>query len=131
MKNLNEDIMSKTINKWANPNVEILNTFLSEYMEVNGVEETELKNRVQLVHTLEGFLVLEDNKTTLLEINWGNVLQETGCHSVKYTIEMTTILTDKIKYPKTESFLKTIEGNNTMCDGIEQRGESTECEMKE
>ena len=30
-----------------------------------------------------------------------------------------------------EHFLKTIEGNNTMCDGIEQRGESTECEMNE
>ena len=127
MKNLNEDIMSNTINEWANPHVEILNTFLSEYMEVNGVEEKELKNRVQLVHTLEGIIVLEDNKTTLLEINWGNVLQETSYNSVKYTIEMTTTLTDKKKYPKTEAFLKTIEGNNTRCDRIEQRGESTEC----
>ena len=95
-------------------------------MEVNGVEESELKNRVQLVQTPEGFFVREDEKTTLLEINWGKVVQEPGDYSVKYTIVMTTILTDKVKYPKTDAFLKQIEGNDTKCEGIEQRSTPTE-----
>ena len=126
LPNLKEVIMSKTINKWAKTHAEILNTFLAEYMEVNGVEEKELKNRVQLVQTPEGVFVREDEKTTLLEINWGKVLQEPGDYSVKYTIVMTTILTDKVKYPKTDAFLKQIEGNDTKCEGIEQRSEPTE-----
>ena len=126
LPNLKEEIMSKTINKWAKTHSEILNTFLAEYMEVNGVEESELKNRVQLVQTPEGVFVREDEKTTLLEINWGKVLQEPGDYSEKYTIVMTTILTDKVKYPKTDAFLKQIEGNDTKCEGIEQRSAPTE-----
>ena len=126
LPNLKEEIMSKTINKWAKTHAEILNTFLAEYMEVNGVEESELKNRVQLVQTPEGVFVREDEKTTLLEINWGKVLQEPGDYSVKYTIVMTTILTDKVKYPKTDAFLKQIEGNDTKYEGIEQRSAPTE-----
>lgn len=126
LPNLKEEIMSKTINKWAKTHSEILNTFLAEYMEVNGVEESELKNRVQLVQTPEGVFVREDEKTPLLEINWGKVLQEPGDYSTKYTIVMTTILTDKVKYPKTDAFIETIKGNDTKCEGIKEQSASAE-----
>lgn len=126
MPNIKEDIMSKTLNKWAKTHAEILNTFLAEYMEVNGVEEKELKNRVRLVQTPEGVFVLENEKVTILEINWGKVLKEPVDYSAKYTIVMTAILMDKVKYPKTDAFLKTIEGNDTKCEGIEQRSTPTE-----
>ena len=39
---------------------------------------------------------------------------------------MTTILTNKEKYPKTDAFLKQIESNDTKCEGIEQRSAPTE-----
>lgn len=108
--------MNKTINKWAKTHEEILNTFLTEYMEVNGVEERELKNRVQLVQTPDGVFVSEDENTTLLEINWGKVRREKSDYSLDYTMVMTAILTNKEKYPKTNAFLKQIDGNDTRCE---------------
>lgn len=115
LPNLKEVIMSKTINKWAKTHAEILSTFLAEYMEVNGVEESELKNRIQLVQTPEGVFVREDEKTTLLKINWGKVVKEPAEYAARFTIVMTTVITDKKKYPKTEAFLQTIESSNAEC----------------
>lgn len=118
MPNLKEEIMSKTINKWAKTHAEILNTFLAEYMEVNGVEESELKNRVQLVQTPEGVFVREDAKVTLLEINWGRITQESRDYPARFTLVMTTNLTDKVKYPKTDFLIKAIERNGTRCENV-------------
>lgn len=118
MPNLKEEIMSKTINKWAKTHAEILNTFLAEYMEVNGVEESELKNRVQLVQTPEGVFVREDEKVTLLEINWGRITQESRDYPERCTLVMTVILTDKVKYPKTDALIKVIERNGTRCEDV-------------
>lgn len=118
MPNLKEYIMSKTIIKWAKTHAEILNTFLAEYMEVNGVEESELKNRVQLVQTPEGVFVREDEKVTLLEINWGRITQESRDYPARFTLVMTTKLTDKVKYPKTDFLIKEIERNGTRCENV-------------
>ena len=116
LPNLKEEIMSKTINKWAKTHAEILNTFLAEYMEVNGVEEAELKNRVQLVQTPDGVFVREAENNTLLEINWGKVSRENSDYSLDYTMIITTRLTNKEKYQKTDDFIKQIKGSNFKCE---------------
>lgn len=107
LQNLKEEIMSKTINKWVKAQHEILEAFLAEYIEVNEIEEAELKNYVELIQTSKGVFVRE-GENTILEIRWEKIIEPDY-----YSLVMTPIISNSEKYQKTAAIIRTIKGKDT------------------
>lgn len=99
-------MVSKSIEEMALATSQILNSFLCEYCEVNGIKEDELKNHLEVVHNpLKGILLVREGDVEVLRETFSGLKQEEGNYSLNYDI----YLMDKEQYPKTLSFIKEVK----------------------
>lgn len=109
-----QELVSKQVSEVAKTQTGLIETYLLEYCEVNGIKETELKDHVVIAR------VVEDNST--------NVVNVDDPRDVKIGIRLCTsslaepanliyevygeYIADKDKYPKTTKFLESINPKN-------------------
>ena len=96
-------MICKSIEEMASVTSQVLNKFLCEYCEVNGIKEEDLKKHLEVVHNpLKGVLIVKEGDVEVFREIFSGLKQEETKYSLNYDI----YISNKSTYPKTLSFIK-------------------------